>query len=203
LFPKAKRNSVAALRKRLQVGGRAILDRPRLPGSGVETRSASCDLFDARALLRRRDLERARLRLAFVVYGALSSLDWRTVSVANITANASKVRDRLLPLLRFDLRPAITELEAWSAQLVADTRRVMAAVLPLEAHDREFLDRLYDAGEIAPELLTPDRAQRAVIRDHPGLISKVREIRQRRGMTADGDPETDPMLPFRFHVSPR
>lgn len=38
---------------------------------------ASRDIFDARELLRRDDIDRAKLRLAFVVYGGLNRKDWR------------------------------------------------------------------------------------------------------------------------------
>src|SRR5450759_497214 len=44
-------------------------------------RGASRDLFDARELLRPGSLDAGKLRLAFVVYGALNRVDWRTVGL--------------------------------------------------------------------------------------------------------------------------
>src|SRR5690606_32426169 len=43
------------------------------------SRNASRDIFDARELLRRDDIDLQKLRLAFVVYGGLNRKDWRTV----------------------------------------------------------------------------------------------------------------------------
>lgn len=48
------------------------------------TRTASRDLFDAHHLFTSCELDSARLRLATVVYGAMSNTDWRTVDADRI-----------------------------------------------------------------------------------------------------------------------
>ncbi len=72
-------------------------------------------------------------------------------------------------------------------ELAAELRERLAVVLPLRAHEREFLERLNGAGDIAPEILTSDAAMQGVIRNHPGLKWKALNVRRRLGLTADDD----------------
>jgi len=67
----------------------AVVDRHELAAGKLAalcSRNASRDIFDARELLRRDDIDRGKLRLAFVVYGGLNRKDWRTVRVDDVTA---------------------------------------------------------------------------------------------------------------------
>jgi hypothetical protein len=173
--------------------------------AALVARSTSRDIFDAREVLRRPDLDRTRLRFAFVLHGAMQQrlglADWRTLSTENIRTTAGEVAAQLLPMLRFDVRPANAELEAWTENLVRDTRELMTALLPLEAHELEFLERLHGAGDIAPELLTADAAQRELLRTHTGLLWKAAEARQRLGAVGDA-PEAEPSMRFQFHTVP-
>lgn len=54
----------------------------------------------------------------------------------------------------------------------------MAAVLPLEENEREFLELLNGTGEIVPALLTGDMALRAVLQQHPGLLWKAHNVKK-------------------------
>lgn len=67
----------------------------------------------------------------------------------------------------------------------------MAAVLPLEAHELEFLARLNGEGDIVPELLTADPATQTTIRGHPGLEWKAQNVKQRLGAATSGDEPTE------------
>ena len=67
-------------------------------------------------------------------------------------------------MLRAEVRPQDAEIATWAEALVRETRTLMSAVLPLEAHELEFVERLNGAGDIAPELLTDDPAMQAT---HP------------------------------------
>lgn len=151
-------------------------------------RSASRDLFDAREILRRPGLDRANLRLGFVVYGGLNRVDWREISVEHVRTTAADVDSQLVPMLRLDVRPAKADIAAWTETLVRETRALMSAVLPLEAHELEFLERLNGAGDVAPEILTAEPAMQAIIRHHPGLKWKALNVKKRLG-TAAGDEE--------------
>jgi hypothetical protein len=150
------------------------------------SRSASRDLFDARQLLRRGGFDRSRLRTGFVIYGAINRRDWRTVSVDDLRADPREVDRQLLPLLRGGLAPARGEVPEWTENLVADCRDLLSVVLPFEPNEREFLDRLNDRGEIAPQLLTRDVDLQETIRSHPGLRWKAINVRKHRGLNIRG-----------------
>lgn len=135
--------------------------------AALVARSASRDVFDARELLRSVALDREKLRLGFVIYGGANREDWRAITLERIQTTPGDVDSQLVPMLRLDVRPAKGEIAAWTANLVRETRELMAAVLPLEAHELEFLERLNGVGHIAPELLTAEPAMQAIIQDHP------------------------------------
>ena len=142
-------------------------------------RSASRDLFDVRHLLRDVALDRARLRLAFVVYGGANRRDWRTISVEDVRADAADVERQLVPVLRGDVAPEPGATAEWTERLVGDCRKLVATLLPLESVEMEFLTRLNDRGDIVPRLLTPDSAMQAIIASHPALLWKALNVRGR------------------------
>jgi len=152
-------------------------------------RNASRDIFDARELLLRPDLDRDKLRLAFVVYGGLNRKDWRTVQVDDISADPAELKRELVPMLRAAVRPNDDQIPKWAEALVAETRVLMGKVLPLEARELEFIDRLNGAGEVVPALLTRDSALQALISSHPGLLWKALNVKKRLGVAAADGPE--------------
>lgn len=159
----------------------AVVERHELAAGKLAAlcaRQASRDLYDSRELLRRSDLDVARLRLAFVVYGGLNRKDWRTLRVEDIGAEAAELKRELVPMLRAGLRPDDGDLVAWTDALVHETREQMAALLPLAEHELEFLERLNGAGEIVPALLTEDPEMQQTIATHPGLLWKAQNKRK-------------------------
>jgi hypothetical protein len=145
-------------------------------------RMASRDLYDVRGLLRSVPLDRGKLRLGFLVYGGVSRRDWRTVSLDDIRSDPKEVDQELLPLLRTGGIPPRGEIAPWSRRLAEESRELLSGLLPLTAPEIEFLDRLNDRGEIAPELLTGDEGLRATIRSHPGLLWKTQNVRSYKGL---------------------
>lgn len=186
LWDPAVRDSLpigAAVARRIR-----ILDPHELAAgklSALFSRDASRDLFDAHALLHRGGFDRRRLRLAFVLYGAMSRKDWRTVSVEDVRMDPVDADRRLLPLLRADVAPARRDLEAWSARLVAECREQLSIVLPLEAGEMEFLDLINGHGEIAPDRLVDDASMQDRIRSHPALLWKAFNVRRHTGRDLD------------------
>lgn len=150
-------------------------------------RRASRDLFDVRELLRLEGLDNRRLRLGFVVYGGINRKDWRTLSVDSVGASPEEVGRQLVPMLRGDLAPRPMDIGAWTSKLVEECRDFLAAVLPLEADELEFLTRLNDGGEIVPELLTQDSREKRIIASHPGLLWKALNVRKHEGLSTDKD----------------
>jgi predicted nucleotidyltransferase component of viral defense system len=145
------------------------------------SRRASRDLFDAHALLARRDIDDARLRTAFVAYGAMNRVDWRTVTPDSIGFEVDELREQLLPVLRSSAFRGDRELKAWADGLVADCRKGLSRLFPFTEAEREFLDRVLDHGEIRAELLTADEALAGRIAQHPSLAWKAQNVRKHFG----------------------
>lgn len=173
------------------VSGVPVLDIHELVAGKLAAlfgRTASRDLFDMHGLLASGSFHDERLRLGFVVYGGISRRDWRTVSLDDeVQADPLDVERRLLPLLRAGAGPARADLEAWSEALVAESRELLSAVLPLRPEEREFLENLNERGEILPELLTGDTAMKELLRGHPGLLWKALNVRRHRGLDRGGE----------------
>ena len=147
-------------------------------------RDTSRDVFDAVELLKRDDLDAAKLRLAFVVYGGANRTDWRTVSADDVRLDPEDLRRELLPTLRTAASVGRADVAAWAKKLVDECRERLSVVLPLVNDEREFLTLLNDRGQIVPDLLTSDEMMKAKIREHPALLWKARNV-VRRGEPTD------------------
>lgn len=182
LWPAVKRDSFEF------IGDRArnvlVLDHHELAAgklAALLARGASRDLFDARELLRSTSFDAGKLRLAFVVYGGINRVDWRTVSIDAVTTTVKDVKRQLLPMLRHEIRPEPKAVEAWTKDLIDETRELLKALLPLNDAEVAFLDRLNGEGEIEPEHLTQDAELQARIRNQPGLRWKALNVKKHTG----------------------
>lgn len=147
--------------------------------AALMARQAARDLFDAQHLLSLGNLDAARLRLAFVVYGAMNRRDWRTVALEDVSFNKDELEIQLRPVLR---EGGITiPGEEWGMRLVEKCRNALHIVLPLSPAELEFLDRLLDHGEIVPTLLTADSYMAQRLAEHPMLEWKAQNVRQHHG----------------------
>ncbi len=160
-----------------------VMDIHELAGgklAALLARRAIRDLFDVHALLKKEELERHRLRLAFIVYGSINRKDWRTVQVSDVDFTESDLKKDLLPLLRKDAGE-LESISHWAERLVEETRNALESLLPFTESEKEFLDRLLEYGEIEPALITEDQGLAARIRRHPGLGWKALNVREFRG----------------------
>lgn len=177
------------LREALRVAGRPVVAFPVLDLhelvagklAALFGRTAARDLYDARALLQLDGLDAERLRLGFVVYGAMNRRDWREIALDDVDLEPREVERTLVPVLRRADAPARVEIPAWTRALVEETQELLGCVLPLREHERDFLERLNGRGEIAPELLTDDAGLQATLLAHPGLLWKAVNVRGMRG----------------------
>ena len=113
-------------------------------------------------------LEPERLRLAFVVYGAMNRRDWRTVAIEEVNLEIKDFEQKLLPTLRAKGVDPMS-IVSFKNKLIEDCHQGLGALLPFTATEMEFLDRLLARGEINPELLTADENLQDRIRRHPLL----------------------------------
>lgn len=145
-------------------------------------RTASRDIYDVHRLFQATELEPAKLRLGFVVYGGMNRRDWRSLSVDDVRADPTDFDRQLIPLLHGALTPPSERLAEWTQELIADCRRSLSTILPLADNELQFLERLNDHGEIVPDLLTDDADVQHRIRSHPGLRWKVLNVRRHLGL---------------------
>ena len=185
LWPPVRRDSRKVGSR--QVRDVLVLDDHELAGgklTALLARRTSRDLFDAHELLLRHPilhhpLDPEKLRLAFVVYGAMNPEDWRGVRAEDIGPATRDLDAYLRPLLRGGVAGPETG-PGWENRLVDEVREALSAVLPLRASELAFLDRLLDAGEIEAELLTGDATLAGIIRRHPALLWKAQNVRRHK-----------------------
>jgi len=146
------------------------------------SRQQARDLFDAQQMLNlpgRIDVE--DLRLAFVVYGAMNSKDWRMLSLEDISFNANDLKQKLFPVLKSQGPHASESALRFGEDLVNECRRKLSVVYPLANSEMRFLDAILDKGEIKPELLTDKKLLQERIAGHPMLNWKALNVRKRLG----------------------
>ena len=146
------------------------------------SRRKARDLFDCRLIFSLDTLDTARLRTAFVVYGAMNRKDWRTVSIEDVTFEPAELSRQLLPSLRAG---SIQDMAAadYGTSLAGECREAMSALLPFTGAERAFLDRLLDYGEIDATCLTSDAMLQQRIQAQPWLEWKAQNVRQYRGLS--------------------
>jgi hypothetical protein len=150
--------------------------------SALFARQTSRDLFDAHALLTKRNLEPERLRLAFVIYGAMNRKDWRTVRIEDIDRAATEFESYLVPLLRKGTFDVGQDSSLWASTLTSECKAAMEQILPLRENELMFLQRILDAGEIEPQHLTEDSELAERVCRHPDLLWKAMHVKKHYGI---------------------
>jgi len=133
-------------------------------------RKTGRDLFDAYHLLTRTNLDMAKLRLALVIYSAISrKVDLRTLKSEEISVDVTDLKNRLLPLLRKKDLSSINDTSNWAKELVLDCQQAFNHFLPLTENESAFLTELLENGTIKPELISDDIAFNENIKRHPAI----------------------------------
>ena len=117
------------------------------------SRHQARDLFDAHQILQRKDLVTDKLRLAFVVYGAMNRKDWRTISFDDISYDIDDLKQKLIPVTQGRDVSSSAEISPIGRNLVEECKEALSAVYPLSDNEVKFLDLILDKGEIEPSLL--------------------------------------------------
>lgn len=169
-----------------QAKGIPVLDLHELAAgklAALLVRGQARDLFDCHRILTTGDLERDRLRIAFVVYGGMNRKDWRTVSTEDVDFDAAGLTRQLIPTLHVRAIQEQGSPAEYGAQLVDECRKALSVVLPLTDSEREFLDLLLDKGEIDSTILTDDSALQERIQCQPLLEWKALNVRRHKGVS--------------------
>lgn len=142
--------------------------------SALLDRQTGRDLFDTYHLLKKTSFDIQKLRLAFVVYGAMSSKkDFRKISINDITFDSKEFNNKLIPMLSRNRLNTIESTRLWAQQLVEECQAAFEQLLPLNSNEIEFLNLFLEKGELLPNLLTQDEMLIANIHSHPGLKWKI------------------------------
>ena len=159
---------------------------PRASSQRSTTAATPRDLFDAGLIPDIPGLDPAKLRTAFVVYGGGARADWRAVCRESPTiqsaALARQLRSALTTTDAQRTRPI--GADAFLAELQAKAAPAQRMVVPLNPTEVEFLDRLLDHGDIAPELLTADPALQQRIASELWLTWKAINVRDHNARAA-------------------
>ena len=151
--------------------------------AALVARGQARDLFDCHRILSMDDLEKDRLRIAFVTYGGMNRKDWRTVAIEDVDFDAAEVTRLLVPTLHVrETKEQVSPAE-YGARLVRECREGLSAVLPFTDAERAFLDRLLDRGVIDPTLLTADASLQRRIQGQPLLQWKALNVRRHKGLS--------------------
>lgn len=137
------------------------------------SRQASRDLFDAHELLTKQSLDFEKFRLICLLYGGMSSKDWRTLSPEKLQFNKKELQQQLIPVLRKTALGNTAKWEDWTIQLLNGCKDTLKALFPLREQELLFLEQLWDNGTIEPSLITSDQTLITKINQHPQLLWKA------------------------------
>jgi len=142
------------------------------------SRRASRDLFDAHQLLTHHSWDNDRLRLGFVLFGAMNRKDWRKISIDDIGFDVHEFQNILFPVLRSQTVTDFQDPQSWASEMVEECKKALEIVLPFSDPELEFLDSILDHGEIKAELLTSDEILAKKIMAHPLLQWKALNVKK-------------------------
>ena len=145
------------------------------------SRRRARDLFDTCQIFSMDNLDFKRLRIAFVVYGAMHRKDWRTVSITDVAFDVGEIENQLVPLLHPDTTQGPKGAENYGNMLVEKCRQGLSVVLPFNDAERAFLDLLLEKGEIDATILTSDKSLQNRIQAQPLLQWKALNVQCHRG----------------------
>ena len=156
-----------------QVHNIPILDPHELSAGKLAAlidRKTGRDLFDAYHLLTKTNLDMPKLRLALIVYSAISrKADLRQLTPEEISVDITDLNNRLLPLLRKSELSSMGRASTWAENLVQECQKAFQHFLPLAESEHAFLDQLLDQGIIRPELLSDDALFIENVKNHPAI----------------------------------
>ena len=169
-----------------RAAGIPVLDHHEIAAgklAALLSRRQARDLFDSHRIFGMDNLDSHRLRIGFVVYGAMNRKDWRTVSANDVDFGAAELTRQLIPTLRINAAEVQTESAEYVARLVRECREGLSAVLPFTDGEREFLNLLLDKGKIDSTILTSDKPLQKRIQGQPLLEWKAINVRRYKGLS--------------------
>lgn len=162
-----------------------VLDQHELVAgklAALLARTQSRDLYDSARIFDNMKLDNELLRLAFIVFGGMNRIDWRTVTIDKVDVDPVDLDRKLLPVLHHQTFPE-SQISITFGQMLVDTcRKGLGRVLPITSKERTFLDLLLDEGVIDSSLLTSNPELQKRIQVQPMLQWKALNVRKHYGL---------------------
>lgn len=134
-------------------------------------RQASRDLFDSRYLLTHCDLNREKLRLSFVIYLAIATVELKNIIPEYINYDLQDLQNRLLPVLHQEKIPkAKADVKKFAQTLLNELHSKLSEILPLTDAENEFIKKIRSEGIIEPKLITNDEKLVEALQSHPAIL---------------------------------
>ena len=161
--------------------GIPLLERHELAAGKFAALLARCqarDIFDSHQILKTDQFDSHRLRIAFVVYGAMNRKDWRMVAADDVDFDAMEFAEQLVPTLRVNAAEVGEGPVEYGERLVRECRQGLSLILPFTDSERAFLNLLLDRGVIDPTILTADTSLQQRISSQPLLKWKAFNVKR-------------------------
>ena len=143
------------------------------------SRNVSRDLFDAHHLLVIQNLDKEKVRIAFVIYLSMTDVDLDHLQSETIDFNIIDIRNRLLPVFRQKELPRNTlALKQWSTKLTNELKEGLKVLLPLNPNEIDYILNIRKFGKILPELITSDKKLACNIESHPAIRWRVEKSKK-------------------------
>jgi len=147
--------------------------------SALFSRHKGRDLFDTYTIFSHINKpDKAKTKLAFIVYGAAARMDIRNISLDHLHFDANELKNMLLPVLRNEDLKETKNLKLWSTKLINICRNNLAEIIEFNNNELIFLTNIIEHGKITPELITQDSKQIALIKNHPVLLWKAKNVQE-------------------------
>ena len=148
--------------------------------SALFDRKVSRDLYDTHQLLTNWDLNYEKLRIAFVLYIAMSKNKWQEITFDKIGYDVKDIKNRLIPVLHRGIiaNHNYNEIEKWAIKIVNECKEKLLLLLPFSSDEQIFLELFQQKGMLKPELICEDVTFCAKVKDHPLLRWRLTAIRQ-------------------------
>lgn len=131
-------------------------------------RQASRDLFDAHHLLTKTIFDANQLRLAFILYIGMSSIeDVHSISPEFLSLDEKDFQQQLIPVLRNGKNQR--DHQIWKTIKLQECKEALTILFPFTEDEVEFLKNLIEKGKILAPLLTNEPSMQAKIERLPLL----------------------------------
>lgn len=131
------------------------------------SRNASRDLLDTYHLLQTAQLDRKKLKIAFLLYGIIGGKDLRKLSIDTIKFDKDDLENKLIPVLRkkyveehFTARESMEKIEIFCKSYLQD-------IVEFCSQNKDLVAKFYQKGDLAIEEITDDTSLINKMATHP------------------------------------